>query len=82
MYNDNKVGTYETYKGEIKMSLENTKTVRTKFTTTLDPKVIQRLASMAAETYPKKDLNDVIENLVNEKWGKRNEVETAAGDNK
>lgn len=61
----------------------NEKVVRVKFTTTLDPKVIQRLGSMAAETYPKRDLNAVIEDLANEAWEKRkqDEVEKAGRDN-
>lgn len=40
---------------------------REKFTTTLDPKVIERLGVMKA-IYREKGLNYIIEKLVNEKW--------------
>lgn len=40
---------------------------REKFTTTLDPVIIEKLGVMKAK-YRKKGLNYVIEELVNEKW--------------
>ena len=48
--------------------MKDKKIVREKFTTTLDPKVIERLGIMKAKNR-KKGINDIIECLVNDKWG-------------
>lgn len=48
--------------------MKDKKIVREKFTTTLDPKVIERLGIMKAKSR-KKGINDIIESLVNDKWG-------------
>ena len=48
--------------------MKDKKIVREKFTTTLDPKVIERLGIMKAKSR-KRGINDIIEDLVNNKWG-------------
>lgn len=48
--------------------MKDKKIVREKFTTTLDPKVIERLGIMKAKNR-KRGINDIIEDLVNNKWG-------------
>lgn len=45
---------------------------REKFTTTLNPKVIERLGIMKA-LEKQKGINDVIEKLVNDKWEETND---------
>ena len=47
--------------------MKDKKIVREKFTTTLDPVVIERLGIMKAKNR-KRGLNDIIEELVNDKW--------------
>ena len=47
------------------------KQTREKFTTTLDPDVIQKLGMLKAYNR-KKGMNDVIEELVNRKWEESN----------
>ena len=48
--------------------MKDKKIVREKFTTTRDPKVIERLGIMKAKNR-KRGINDIIEDLVNNKWG-------------
>lgn len=50
--------------------MEGTKKAREKFTTTLTPIVIERLGIMKAQNRKNgaKGINDIIEELVNERW--------------
>lgn len=47
--------------------MKEDKIIREKFTTTLDPIVIERLGIMKAKNR-KRGINDIIEELVNTKW--------------
>lgn len=47
--------------------MKEEKVSREKFTTTLDPIVIERLGILKAKNR-KRGLNDIIEELVNDKW--------------
>lgn len=51
---------------------------REKFTTTLDPVVIERLGIMKAKRR-KRGLNDIIEELVNDKWEREIENDKNSG---
>lgn len=47
--------------------MKEDKIIREKFTTTLDPIVIERLGIMKARNR-RRGINDIIEDLVNDKW--------------